>query len=90
MIFSICLINSDSNICFVQYRFYTYTCMFLPTECDEGTFGYNCTSPCHCLDSTPCNHINGSCPGDLCAPGWKRKNCSVGMYKCIFSLSHDK
>ena len=53
---------------------------FFSTECDEGNFGYNCSSPCHCLDDTPCNHINGSCPGNLCAPGWKSDNCSIGSF----------
>ena len=51
----------------------------LPTECDEGTFGQNCASPCHCLSDTPCNHVNGSCPDDLCAVGWISDNCSIGM-----------
>ena len=52
--------------------------LILPTECDEGTFGQNCASPCHCLSDTPCNHVNGSCPDNLCALGWISDNCSIG------------
>ena len=51
------------------------------TECEEGTFGQNCSSPCHCLNDRPCDHINGSCPNNLCAPGWKSNNCSTGSFK---------
>ena len=62
------------------------TYCLLSTECDERTFGYNCASPCHCLDDTQCNHVNGRCSNDLCAPGWRSKNCSLGIYKCRFRL----
>ena len=55
---------------------------FLP-ECDGGTFGQNCMTPCHCLNDKPCDHINGSCPDNLCPPGWKGNNCSIGIYPFI-------
>ena len=44
-------------------------------------------TPCHCLNDETCNHINGSCPDNLCAPGWKSNNCSIGnFYLSIFIL----
>ena len=49
------------------------------TVCDAGKFGRNCMSDCHCLDTHPCNHIDGSCTPDLCTPGWWGYNCSMGM-----------
>ena len=67
----------------VQSKF--KTCFLLSTECSKGTFGYNCSSPCHCLDDTQCNHVNGSCPDDLCAPGWRSNNCSLGKHARVFS-----
>ena len=47
-------------------------------ECDGGTYGQNCMTSCHCLNDNPCDPINGSCPDNLCAPGWKGISCSKG------------
>ena len=47
-------------------------------------FGQNCAFPCHCLNEKTCDQINGRCPDNLCAPGWKGDNCSTGrrlLYK---------
>ena len=61
-----------------------YFCLL---ECDGGTFGQNCMTLCHCLNDKTCNHISGSCPDNLCAPGWKSNNCSIGnFYLSIFIL----
>ena len=60
---------------------------FFLLECDGGTFGQNCMTLCHCLNDKTCNHINGSCPDNLCAPGWKSNTCSIGnFYLSIFIL----
>ena len=60
---------------------------FFLLECDGGTFGQNCMSPCNCLNDETCDRINGSCPDNLCAPGWKSNNCSIGnFYLSIFIL----
>ena len=47
--------------------------------CDAGKFGGSCMSECHCLDGHPCHHVDGSCTPELCAPGWWKSNCSIGM-----------
>ena len=41
-------------------------------------------SLCHCLNDKTCDHIDGSCPGNLCAPGWKSRNCSIGRVYSAF------
>ena len=66
-------------------QFYvTFNFVHFLSECDGGTFGQNCMTPCHCLNDKPCDHINGSCPTNLCAPGWKSNNCSKGSFMCQF------
>ena len=41
-------------------------------------FGQNCAFPCHCLNEKTCDQMNGRCPDNLCAPGWKGDSCSTG------------
>ena len=54
-------------------------------------FGQNCAFPCHCLNEKPCDQINGRCPDNLCAPGWKGDNCSTGrrlLYRGSYMSAH--
>ena len=69
--------NVRSSVYIISKTFKTY--LLFPTECDKGNFGQNCYSPCHCLNDIACDHINGSCPDSVCAPGWMGDNCSIGM-----------
>ena len=48
------------------------------TVCLPGTFGLDCKSICHCANEVECNHVNGSCADDVCEPGWRGNNCSIG------------
>jgi hypothetical protein len=57
--------------------YYCYIC-FLITECDQGTFGKECKSRCHCLNGVGCNNVNGQCPRGHCDAGWKTNTCSEG------------
>ena len=56
--------------------FPVFQCIYI--ACYEGTYGENCSFPCHCLNDVACHHIDGSCPNGVCAPGWKGYNCSLG------------
>ena len=54
-------------------------------------FGQNCAFPCHCLNEKTCDQINGRCPDNLCAPGWKGDNCSTGrrlLYRGSYMSAH--
>lgn len=46
------------------------------TECDEGTYGYNCSNNCsdHCLNNSPCNKQTGHCDKG-CNPGYTDSYC---------------
>jgi hypothetical protein len=48
------------------------------TECQESTFGKNCTGTCHCADEK-CNHISGSCTFGGCANNYSGSDCQ-SMY----------
>lgn len=57
-----------------------FTCIL---ECDEGTFGQNCSSVCgHCLDKKQCNNINGTCPNG-CDSGYQGSHCTEGSSNVI-------
>lgn len=56
------------------------------SACENGTFGQNCSSACHCQLEKSCNHINGSCLSGTCKRGWSGENCSLG--KTCFVLPH--
>lgn len=49
------------------------------TECDDGTYGYDCLHNCsgQCLNDFPCNKQNGYCEKG-CKPGYTTDNCSKG------------
>lgn len=45
--------------------------VLFPTACKYGRYGLNCSLDCgNCLDSTNCNHVNGTCTSG-CASGWQ-------------------
>ena len=53
-------------------------------ECDQGTFGWNCSQICgHCSKKNDCNKVNGSCPAG-CEPGFKDDLCNAGMNSKFF------
>lgn len=49
------------------------------TECDDGTYGYDCLNNCsgHCLNDTHCNKQTGHCDGG-CKPGYTNDDCNKG------------
>ena len=52
---------------------------FLFSECDNKTFGQECTGVCgNCLENEPCHHINGSCLHG-CDPGFNGLKCDQGL-----------
>lgn len=57
------------------------------TECEDGTYGYNCTNNCsgHCLNNSICNKQTGHCDRG-CNPGYTNRNCSKGILIYIFML----
>ena len=64
-----------------------YTSLFTFIVCDNGTYGAGCLKLCserNCLvETSPCNHINGSCQGG-CKEGFTGidcvKRCEEGDY----------
>ncbi|KAJ8310997.1 hypothetical protein KUTeg_011442, partial [Tegillarca granosa] len=44
-------------------------------QCENGTFGLNCASKCHCFVGT-CNNENGKCIISGCKDGWEGSTCS--------------
>ncbi|XP_062581865.1 sushi, nidogen and EGF-like domain-containing protein 1 [Saccostrea cucullata] len=52
-----------------------YSGQYCETECPAGKYGQGCSLHCGpCINNTPCNHVNGSCPGE-CSPGWRGDKC---------------
>nr|XP_022311487.1 receptor-type tyrosine-protein phosphatase mu-like isoform X2 [Crassostrea virginica] len=62
--------------------------------CIYGRYGLKCSLKCgHCIDSTNCNHVNGTCTQG-CAPGWQKLDkcvipCLNGTYGkgCIYNCT---
>lgn len=54
---------------------------FMFTECDDGTYGYNCVNNCrgHCLNKATCNEQTGHCDRG-CIPCYTNKLCSESKY----------
>lgn len=72
------------------------------TECDIGTFGYDCMNNCsgHCLNNSSCNKETGHCDGG-CNLGYTNGDCNKGISmqinlhtllknKYVFSFSKSK
>ncbi|XP_060070821.1 receptor-type tyrosine-protein phosphatase kappa-like [Ylistrum balloti] len=54
--------------CEIGYLLIRTVCL----ECNEGTFGENCTGVCHCLPNTGgCSNVDGSCSSFQCEWGYK-------------------
>lgn len=61
------------------------------TECDDGTYGYNCVNNCsgHCLSEFSCNKQTGQCDRE-CNPGYTNSDCSKSKlfpYFIIFRVA---
>lgn len=60
-------------------------------ECDNGTFGFDCTSNCstNCLNELPCNKRNGHCDNG-CNPGYTGSDCKTRelIDKLIHHIKH--
>lgn len=89
MVFSsLFLVNWTNTIFHIfQYDYLTLHISFL--ECSNKTYGLNCLDTCGaCLDSSPCHHVDGSCPSG-CNPGWQTTpKCDARMWIFIFPQSH--
>ncbi|XP_059150292.1 uncharacterized protein LOC131937116 [Physella acuta] len=50
-------------------------------ECENGTFGHNCSQKCSCVTSNTdyCNKVNGSC---VCKQGWTGDRCQTDVDEC--------
>lgn len=53
----------------------------LLTECEDGTFGINCSQTCsgYCKDNETCNSVNGYCLNG-CVSGYFGKLCNKGIH----------
>lgn len=45
--------------------------------CPVGTYGYDCEGVCLCQNDAKCDPKDGRCK---CQPGYRGKNCEMGMY----------
>lgn len=61
-----------------------YFTFFLILDCENGTFGKNCSSLCsgNCIDNITCNSTNGYCYG-FCAAGFLGEYCNIRTYMYI-------
>ncbi|KAL5014660.1 hypothetical protein ScPMuIL_008930 [Solemya velum] len=52
------------------------------TECDEWTFGFNCTGVCVCVkeNTAQCSKTDGSC---ACKNGWEGDKCQTDVNECL-------
>lgn len=46
-------------------------------ECNNGTFGINCSTKCYCADKVPCDKVTGRCPAG-CEGGYMGDHCEIG------------
>jgi hypothetical protein len=65
----VCVLDIDTQV----YYILLLLCILI-TVCDQGTFGEECKSRCHCLNGVGCNNVNGQCP---------RGDCDAGNNKTI-------
>lgn len=62
-----------------------------PSECEQGTFGLNCSRSCDCADDAPCDPVSGRC---ICSSGKTGVRCDSGesselsplMMMCEYAL----
>lgn len=71
------------------HQHYIVKLYILITECDNGTYGYNCANNCsgHCLNKTPCNKQTGHCDRG-CKPGYTDDNCIASIYILQTKILH--
>lgn len=56
------------------------TTLLLFVECDNNTFGLDCTEKCgKCVFSENCDHKNGQCLNG-CDRGYQGGQCTEGIY----------
>ncbi|XP_053387695.1 uncharacterized protein LOC123541782 [Mercenaria mercenaria] len=67
--------------CHCPVGFSLQTDMVTCTECNEGTYGSNCTSKCTCVPANTytCDRKTGHCS---CMQGWKGKICDQDIDEC--------
>lgn len=60
---------------------HTY-CKIMVTECDAGTYGYNCLNRCsgHCSKNSACNKRTGNCDVG-CEAGFANYDCRKGLLR---------
>lgn len=49
--------------------------MIIFAECEQGTFGQNCSLSCDCAEGTACDPVSGKC---LCSSGKTGVRCDSG------------
>ena len=55
------------------------TTSLLFVECDNGTFGHDCTRNCgKCVLNEQCDHVTGVCPNG-CNRGYQGIHCTEGI-----------
>ena len=73
--------NTVSKNRFYRLSFSVFDFHSIYVECDNNTFGVNCTGVCeNCLGKEQCHYINGSCLNG-CDAGFNGLKCDQGNYE---------
>lgn len=72
-IFAFCLAFAQGV--YINQATSSYT--FFVSECDDGTYGFDCVHNCsgHCLNDSPCEKHNGQCKNG-CNSGYTNLLCN--------------
>ena len=49
--------------------------MLLPSACPSGTYGFNCSQTCNCMNGY-CDVVEGC----MCEEGWEGTDCNIGEF----------
>ena len=53
----------------------TFHLIFIASVCQQGMYGANCQSECHCAEGVSCLLDTGECDGGQCHHDWYGVNC---------------
>ena len=53
-------------------------CVSLVSDCEDGSYGWQCGMSCHCENDAVCHYVTGKCPGD-CAQDWTGDDCATNI-----------
>lgn len=74
-----CIYGKVANLFVYEFEEMILTTSLLFVECDNGTFGHDCTRNCgKCVLNEQCDHVTGVCPNG-CNRGYQGIHCTEGI-----------